>query len=62
VLHIRLFNPFDDYYGLAPLAAAQMALDTHNAASYWNKALLDNSARASGGLASLTHSSLYALS
>jgi HK97 family phage portal protein len=50
VLHIRLFNPFDDYYGLAPLAAAQMALDTHNAASYWNKALLDNSARPSGAL------------
>jgi len=50
ILHIRLFNPFDDYYGLAPLAAAQTALDTHNAASFWNKALLDNSARPSGAL------------
>jgi HK97 family phage portal protein len=50
ILHIRLFNPLDDIYGFAPLAAAQMALDTHNAASFWNKALLDNSARPSGAL------------
>jgi len=50
ILHIKLFNPLDDYYGFAPLAAAQIALDTHNAASFWNKALLDNSARPSGAL------------
>jgi HK97 family phage portal protein len=50
ILHIRLFNPLDDLYGFAPLAAAQTALDTHNAASFWNKALLDNSARPSGAL------------
>ncbi|CAJ0851850.1 hypothetical protein AMST5_00479 [freshwater sediment metagenome] len=50
ILHIRLFHPLDDYYGFSPLAAAQVALDTHNAASFWNKALLDNSARPSGAL------------
>jgi HK97 family phage portal protein len=50
ILHIRLFHPLDDTYGFAPLAAAQTALDTHNAASFWNKALLDNSARPSGAL------------
>jgi HK97 family phage portal protein len=50
ILHIRLFSPLDDHYGFAPLAAAQVALDTHNAASFWNKALLDNSARPSGAL------------
>ncbi len=50
ILHIKLFHPLDDYYGFAPLAAAQVALDTHNAASFWNKALLDNSARPSGAL------------
>ena len=33
-----------------PLEAASMALDTHNAAGRWNKALLDNSARPSGAL------------
>ena len=47
---LELFNPLDDHYGLAPLAAAQTALDTHNAAGFWNKALLDNSARPSGAL------------
>lgn len=50
LLHMRLFHPLDDHYGLAPLAAAHMALDLHNAAGVWNKALLDNSARPSGAL------------
>ena len=49
-LQLSLFNPLDDHYGFPPLAAAQMALDTHNAAGRWNKALLDNSARPSGAL------------
>lgn len=49
-LQLSLFNPLDDHYGLAPLEAALMALDTHNAAGRWNKALLDNSARPSGAL------------
>jgi HK97 family phage portal protein len=50
ILHLKLYNPLDDHYGLPPLAAAQVALDTHNAAAFWNKALLDNSARPSGAL------------
>ncbi|MEQ1902422.1 MAG: phage portal protein, partial [Devosia sp.] len=50
VLHLALFHPLDDHYGLAPLEAAQQSLDLHNAASRWNKALLDNSARPSGAL------------
>jgi HK97 family phage portal protein len=50
VLHMALFHPLDDLYGLAPLEAAQTSLDLHNAASRWNKALLDNSARPSGAL------------
>ena len=50
LLHLAQFDPLDDYYGLSPLAAAQAALDTHNAASGWNKALLDNAARPSGAL------------
>lgn len=49
-LQLTLFNPLDDHYGLAPLEAALTALDTHNAAARWNKALLDNSARPSGAL------------
>ncbi|HZY67393.1 MAG TPA: phage portal protein [Devosia sp.] len=50
VLHVGLFHPLDDHYGLAPLEAAQTSLDLHNAASRWNKALLDNSARPSGAM------------
>ncbi|MDP3897628.1 MAG: phage portal protein [Mesorhizobium sp.] len=49
-LQLTLFHPLDDHYGFAPLQAASMALDTHNAAARWNKALLDNSARPSGAL------------
>nr|PZN41034.1 MAG: phage portal protein [Pseudomonadota bacterium] len=50
VLHLRLFNPVDDHYGLSPMQAAAGAVDIHNAASAWNKALLDNAARPSGAL------------
>ncbi|MEH6718920.1 MAG: phage portal protein [Aurantimonas endophytica] len=50
LLHLRLFHPLADLTGYAPLAAAQAALELHNAASRWNKSLLDNSARPSGAL------------
>jgi HK97 family phage portal protein len=50
ILHIAQFHPLDDYYGFPPLEAAQVSLDVHNAASAWNKALLDNAARPSGAL------------
>ena len=50
VLHMALFDPLDDHYGMAPISAAQQSLDLHNAAAKWNKALLDNSARPSGAL------------
>ena len=50
VLHVKMFNPTDDQYGLAPLEAAARSIDTHNAASAWNKAMLDNAARPSGAL------------
>ena len=50
ILALSLFHPDDDYAGLAPIEAAATALDIHNAASAWNKALLDNAARPSGAL------------
>jgi len=50
ILQLALFNPLDDYYGMSPLEAAAVAVDTHNAAARWNKALLDNAARPSGAL------------
>ncbi len=50
VLHLTLPHPFDDHFGLAPLMAAASAIDIHNAATQWTKALLDNAARPSGAL------------
>ena len=50
ILHLALFHPLDDHYGLPPMEAAATALDIHNAAGAWNKALLDNAARPSGAL------------
>ena len=50
ILHLRVFNPLDEMNGMPPLRAAHTALNIHNAASTWNKALLDNSARPSGAL------------
>jgi HK97 family phage portal protein len=50
ILHLKMFHPLDDHYGLAPLEAAATPVDVHNAASSWNKALLDNAARPSGAL------------
>lgn len=50
ILHLTLFHPVDDHYGLSPIEAAACSLDIHNAASNWHKALLDNAARPSGAL------------
>ncbi|MCI5095580.1 MAG: phage portal protein [Rhodobacteraceae bacterium] len=50
ICHVRSFHPQDDHYGLPPLQAAATAVDVHNSASRWSKALLDNAARPSGAL------------
>jgi len=50
VVHIKAFAPLDDHYGLGCLGAAAGAIAIHNAATRWNKALLDNAARPSGAL------------
>jgi phage portal protein BeeE len=42
ILHVRLFHPVNDHYGMSPIEAAATAIDIHNTASSWNKALLDN--------------------
>ncbi len=50
ILHFKLFNPTDDWYGLSPMEAAAFSIDIHNAGGAWNKALIDNAARPSGAL------------
>ena len=50
ICHIRSFHPQDDHYGLSPMQAVAQAMDVHNSASRWSKALLDNAARPSGAI------------
>jgi len=50
ILHMAAFHPTNDHYGMSPLEVAANAVDIHNAAGAWNKALLDNAARPSGAL------------
>ncbi len=50
ICHIKSFHPQDDHYGLSPMQAAAVAVDVHNSASAWSKALLDNAARPSGAI------------
>jgi len=50
ILHLKLFNPTDDWYGLSPMEAAAFSIDIHNAGGAWNKSLIDNAARPSGAL------------
>jgi HK97 family phage portal protein len=50
VVHLKAMHPLDDHYGLGCLGAAAGAVAIHNAATRWNKALLDNAARPSGAL------------
>ncbi len=50
ICHVKTFHPQDDHYGLSPMQAAATAVDVHNSASRWSKALLDNAARPSGAI------------
>lgn len=42
VLHVPLFNPLDDFYGLSPLAAAAKLVDQADGAAEYNLGLLQN--------------------
>jgi len=50
ILHTKLFNPLDDWYGQSPARAGTYAIDQHNESMAWMQALLQNSARPSGAL------------
>lgn len=47
ILHRKRFNPDSEWYGLSPLEAAAMAVDTLNTAATWNMKLLQNTAKPS---------------
>ncbi|AEG47901.1 phage portal protein, HK97 family [Sphingobium chlorophenolicum L-1] len=50
IVHLKALHPLDDHYGLGCVGAAAGAVAIHNAATVWNKALLDNAARPSGAM------------
>ncbi|WP_095012168.1 phage portal protein [Tsuneonella mangrovi] len=50
LIHLKGYHPADDHYGAGCLSAAEQAVAIHNAASLWNRALLENAARPSGAL------------
>ncbi len=50
IIHIKSFHPSDDHYGLGCLSAAAQSIRVHNAATRWNKSILENAARPSGAL------------
>lgn len=50
ILHLKLFHPLDDWYGMSPVEAAAYSIDQHNQASAWNQSLLQQGARPSGAL------------
>ena len=52
ILHLKLFNPTDDWYGMSPLESVARTVDQHNAATKWNTALLQNFGKVSGAFIS----------
>jgi HK97 family phage portal protein len=50
ILHLKTFNPLNDYYGMSPIEAAAYSIDQHNNAGEWNQSLLENGAKPSGAL------------
>lgn len=48
ILHIKFFNPLNDWHGMGPLEAAAQSIDQHNAVGSHNLALLQNGGRPSG--------------
>ena len=50
IIAIRAMHPLDDHNGAGAMEAAWQAVLIHNAATHWNRALLENAARPSGAL------------
>lgn len=50
IMHLKLFHPLDDWYGLSPVHVAALAIDKLNSGDKWNASLLQNAAVPSGAL------------
>ena len=50
ILHIKLFNPLDDWYGMSPIEVALGSINQHNSIAQQNTAFLQNGGRPSGAL------------
>ena len=50
ILHLKLFHPLNDWYGMSPIEAAACSIDQHNTVASHNLALLQNGGRPSGAL------------
>lgn len=55
VLHIKLFHPLNDWYGMSPIEAAASSIDQHNAVGVHNLAILQNGGRPSGAFVVKPH-------
>jgi HK97 family phage portal protein len=45
ILHMKLFHPLDDFWGMSTTEPAAINIDSHNTSSMWNKNLTENEAR-----------------
>lgn len=50
IMHLKLFNPTDLWWGMSPIEAAAFNIDGLNEMGRWNLALLQNGGRPSGAL------------
>ena len=50
ILHIKNFNPLNDWYGLSQIEPAAYSIDQHNESSKWNQSMLQNGAKPCGAL------------
>lgn len=51
ILHLKLFHPLDDWYGMSSMEPAAYSIDRHNEGSNHNMSVLQNGAVPSGALA-----------
>lgn len=52
IIHFKYFNSIDDYYGLSPLSAGRMAINTQTLGDEYNQNFYANSAQPRGALVS----------